>query len=150
MPQFINGKDTIMIDGKGYGVGLVQIKRKADVLDKYAKRTVSGDLRREILGVYFNYELTFGSFYDMDQYSRLFNKLTEAREFHMITIPTNKGMDTYKGYISKVQDVIEYVNGSDRRVTGLTCHFVAKEPHSTPLDSWLFLSSRYNESTTPH
>ena len=57
MPQFINGKDTIMIDGKGYGVGLVQIKRKADVLDKYAKRTVSGDLRREILGVYFNYEL---------------------------------------------------------------------------------------------
>ena len=72
MAQFINGNDTLLIDGEPFGVGLVQITRHADVLDKYALRTIDGDLRREILGIYFNYELTFGTFYDMEQYDRLF------------------------------------------------------------------------------
>lgn len=124
----MKNKAIIKIDNKEFGVGLVKINRHVDVLDKYAKRTISGDLKREILGVYFNYELSFGAFYDMNEYSRLFDKLTEKKEFHVIQIPTNKGSDVYKGYISKVRDVIEYVNGDERRITGLTCSFVAKEP----------------------
>lgn len=119
----------ITIDGEDYSVGLVTIDRNCDVLDKVAKRTVSGDLHREILGVYFNYELTFGTFKDMNTYSRLYNKLTEKKEFHIIQIPTNKGYDTFKGYIAKVKDKIEYVSGNERRISGLTCNFVAKEPH---------------------
>lgn len=128
MAQFINGNDTLLIDGEPFGVGLVQITRHADVLDKYALRTIDGDLRREILGIYFNYELTFGTFYDMEQYDRLFQKLTEKKEYHMITIPTNTGFDTYKGYISKVRDIIEYVNGEDRIIRGLSCSMVSKKP----------------------
>lgn len=120
----------IAIDGEDYSVGLVVINRSCDVLDKVARRTVSGDLHREILGVYFNYELTFGTFKDMDTYSRLYNKLTERIEFHTIQVPTNKGYDTFKGYIAKVRDKIEYVSGNERRITGLTCSFVAKLPHS--------------------
>ena len=56
MSQFINGKDTIMIDGKGYGVGLVTIKRKADVLaekkkleDSLAEVRQKKDAQQEIL-----------------------------------------------------------------------------------------------------
>ena len=128
MSQFDRGSSTIRIDNEDYGVGLVKIDRHVDVLDKVAKRTLDGDLHREILGIYFNYELTFGSFWDMQQYSRLFDKLTEKKEFHIIEIPTNTGYDTYKGYISKVKDVMEYVNGNERRIKGLKCSFVAKEP----------------------
>ena len=118
----------LRIDGLSLGVGLIQIERHVDVLDKMAKRTINGDLRREILGVYFNYKLTFAQFTDMIAYSKLFDKLTEKKEFHIIQIPTNLGYDTYTGYIAKVQDTIVYVNGNDRRVKGLTCEFVAKEP----------------------
>lgn len=109
-------------------MGLVKINRHVDVLDKYAKRTINGDLKREILGIYFNYDLTFGTFYDMEQYDKLFNKLTENKEFHIITIPTNTGYDTYQGYISNVKDVMEYINGNERIITNLTCSFVAKQP----------------------
>lgn len=126
--QFTRGSSVIKIDNEEYGVGLVKINRHVDVIDKVATRTLDGDLHREILGVYFNYELTFGTFWDMNQYSRLFDKLTEKREFHIIEIPTNTGFDTYKAYISRVRDVIEYVNGDERRIRGLSCSFVAKEP----------------------
>lgn len=121
---------VITIDGEDYSIGLVRIKRNCDVLDKVARRTVLGDLHREILGVYFNYDLEFGTFYDMETYSRLYNKLTERKEFHIIQVPTNKGFDTFKGYIAKVKDVIEYIGEREKRIKGLTCSFLAKEPHS--------------------
>ena len=47
----------ITIDGIDYSIGVVKISRKANVFDKYAKRTVDGDLHREIIGVYYNYEI---------------------------------------------------------------------------------------------
>lgn len=125
---------VITIDGEDYSVGIVSIERHCDVLDKIAKRTISGNLYREILGVYFNYEITFGTFDDMYTYSRLYNKLTEKKEFHVIQIPSNKGYDTFVGYISKVKDKIEYVSGDKRRISGLKCSFVAKDPHNGELD----------------
>lgn len=121
-------EQIIRIDGLSLGVGLVQIERHVDVLDKMARRTINGDLRREILGVYFNYKLTFGEFTNMVTYSKLFDKLTEKKEFHIIQIPSNLGYDTYTGYIASVKDTILYVNGNDRRIKGLTCEFVAKKP----------------------
>lgn len=129
MSQFTRGFNVVRIDNEEFGMGLIKIDRNCDVLDKVAKRTMDGDLYREILGVYFNYTLTFGTFWDMDQYDRLYKKLTAKQEFHIISIPSNKGYMTFKGYISKVTDHIEYVNGSNRRITGLTCSFVSKKPY---------------------
>ena len=116
MPQFTRGANIIRIDNEDFGVGLIKISRKCDVLDKVAKRTINGDLYREILGVYFNYEVTFGSFYDMDQYDRLYRKLTSKQEFHIISIPSNKGYMTFQGYIAKVKDNIEYVKINNSNV----------------------------------
>ena len=124
----------ITIDNVDYSVGVVNISRKANVLDKYAKRTVDGDLRREIIGVYYNYEIEFVSFWDMEQYNKLYDKLTEPQEFHVISILTNKGIRTFKGYIAEVEDKIEYASNNERRVTGLKCSFVSKEPSRTPLN----------------
>lgn len=127
--QFVRGANIVRIDNEDFGVGILKIERNCDVLDKIAKRTINGDLYREILGVYFNYTITFGTFWDMDQYDRLYKKLTSRQEFHIISIPTNKGFMTFKGYISKVKDTFEYVNGNKRRITGLNCSFVSKKPY---------------------
>ncbi len=51
----------IKIDGTEYNVPVISIKRTADFLDKFATRTESGDLQRELIGVYFNYQPQFGS-----------------------------------------------------------------------------------------
>ncbi len=75
------------IDNTDFTAGLVNIQRKVSILDKYAERTIDGDLKHEIIGVYYNYTLTFSQFWDMEQYDRLFNKLTQPKEFHTIRLP---------------------------------------------------------------
>ncbi len=50
------------IDNVDFTAGLININRKVNILDKYAQRTTNGDLKREIIGVYYNYNLTFSQF----------------------------------------------------------------------------------------
>ena len=135
MPQFNINKfsGAVQIDDVDFTLGLINIQRKVDVLDKYAERTIDGDLKREILGVYFNYKLTFSQFWDMDQYNKLFKKLTEPKDFHRITIVSNTGLQTtFQGYVAGVEDVIEYASGSLRTITGLKCDIIAKQPTLKP------------------
>jgi hypothetical protein len=108
------------IDNIDFTAGLINISRKVNILDRYAERTINGDLKREILGVYYNYSLTFSQFWDMNQYDKLFSKLTEPKEFHTIYLPKNTGYYKFRGYIAGVEDVIEFSrNASERIITGL-------------------------------
>ena len=76
----------IYIDGTYFNVPLVSVKREAKVLDKYAEREEeSGDLMREIIGVYINYTMNFGTIDDDDLYETLWDKLTEPVDFHEVT-----------------------------------------------------------------
>ena len=65
--QFSNEvfKGIFKIDNEDYTAGLIKTNRKVNVLDKYAERTIDGDLKREIIGVYYNYSLIFSPFWDM-------------------------------------------------------------------------------------
>ena len=67
----------LYIDGIGYKIDVLSVKRTADFLDKYAERTENGDLERELIGVYFNYKLQLGPGVDRAEYARLWGKLTE-------------------------------------------------------------------------
>ena len=42
-------EQLLKIDGQRFEVMLIKISRSASILDKYAKRTINGDLQREIL-----------------------------------------------------------------------------------------------------
>lgn len=77
----------LLLDGQSYDVDVLSIKRKAEFLDKYAERTESGDLERELIGVYFNYQLKLAPSTNPTEYDRLWEKLTEAEEFHTVTVP---------------------------------------------------------------
>lgn len=135
MKQFDERKfsGVVKIDDVDFTPGLVDIQRKVNVLDKYAERTIDGDLKREVLGVYFNYTLNFSGFWDMEQYDRLFKKLTEPVNFHRFVIVSNTGLELpFRGYVSGVEDVIEYASQNLRIVTGLKCEIIAKEPTLRP------------------
>lgn len=135
MKQFDERKfsGVVTIDDVDFTPGLVDIQRKVNVLDKYAERTIDGDLKREVLGVYFNYTLNFSGFWDMEQYDRLFKKLTEPVNFHRFVIVSNTGLELpFRGYVSGVEDVIEYASQNLRIVTGLKCEIIAKEPTLRP------------------
>lgn len=123
----------IYIDGAYFDVPLVAVKRNADFLDKYAEREEeTGDLLRELIGVYLNYTLSFGTIDDDNLYERLFNKLTEPVEFHDFTLPSTKGSYSFGGYISSVSDEMEKIMDDTVKFKGLTCKYTAKAPWRTP------------------
>lgn len=118
----------IYIDGTGYDVPVNELKRTADVLDKYANRTENGDLKRKGIGVYFNYEITFGDTLDMTAYNKLFKKLTEPEEFHSVRVPASDGDYTFQAYITKVSDEMIAQYKGKNYFGNLKASFTAKAP----------------------
>jgi hypothetical protein len=69
----------------------------------------------------------------MNQYDKLFSKLTEPKEFHTIYLPKNTGYYEFQGYVAGVEDVIEFSkNESERIITGLKCDIISKQPTFRP------------------
>jgi hypothetical protein len=120
--------DFIVIDGITFNIGVfADIKEAADFLDKYANRTEDGDLKRELIGVYFNFsDIKFEPQTDdnYEEYERLWNKLSEPEEFHQIKIANFE----FKSYFSNVSRVIcGYKNNRAYR-KDMTVNFTAKKP----------------------
>ncbi|MCI8801538.1 MAG: hypothetical protein HFH88_17285 [Lachnospiraceae bacterium] len=120
----------IMVDGIFFDIPMVSLKRTADFLDKYAERTEDGELQRELIGVYYNYTLTAGTSTDFGEtdYETFWNKMTEPVEFHDISIPTQSGYYTFRGYISSVSDEYKKILENEAVFTGFTCKLTAKGP----------------------
>jgi hypothetical protein len=123
---------SIIVDGTTYDIPVISISRAADVLDKYAERTTDGILHREIIGVYFNYTITFGQSTDIAEYAALWNKLTEAVEFHEVTVPDEAGDYTFDAYFSGVSDELRKQQGAVNYWKSLTVKFTAQSPAITP------------------
>jgi hypothetical protein len=119
----------IIIDGDHFDIPVIGIVRRADFLDKFAERTNDGKLHRELIGVYFNYQILFGTTTDTDVYEELWTKLTEAVEFHEVTVPDESGVEyTFTAYFSNVGDKMRKKVGVKNYWGNLTVNFIAKEP----------------------
>ena len=118
----------IVIDGEQYDIPVLSVKRKADFLDKYAERTEDGVLHRELIGVYFNYQLQLGPGSDRTEYAALWEKLTEPEEFHTVTVPDEAGNYTFTAYFSNVGDELLRQHGPKNYWKGLTVNFTARAP----------------------
>ena len=124
----------IKVDGVHFDIPMVSLKRRADFLDKYAERVETGDLQRELIGVYYNFDLTVGTSSDFGEteYEKFWDKMTEPVAFHDISIPTNSGYYTFKGYISSVSDEYKKILDNEAEYTGFTCKLTAKAPARIP------------------
>jgi hypothetical protein len=118
----------LIIDGESYDIPVISLKRKADFLDKYAQRTENGDLQRELIGVYFNYQLRLGTTLDTAEYARLWDKLTEPVEYHSVIVPDEAGDYTFTAYFSNIGDELRRQQGVKNYFKGLTVNFTAKSP----------------------
>ena len=96
---------TIIIDSITYSVPFVSLTRTADPLDKYAERTEDGNLHRELIGIYFNYQMQFGApttSAELSAYQALWAKITEATEFHTVTLPDELGDYEFEAYFASM------------------------------------------------
>lgn len=124
----MNFTQGIKIDNIYFDIPMVSLKRNADVLDKYANRTEDGDLKREIIGVYYNFTLTVGVVENPVVYQSLWDKLTEPTEFHTVELPDINGVYRFTAYISSVSDEYMKIKSNSASFQGLTAKFTAKSP----------------------
>jgi len=118
----------MIIDGTTYNIGVKSIKRNADFLDKFAERTEDGVLKRELIGVYFNYQLEFVQTNDVSEYARLWDKLTEPQEFHEVIVPDEKGAFSFSAYFNGVGDEFHRVTAGQSFLKTLKVNFTAQKP----------------------
>lgn len=124
---------TIVIDGTTYAVPVIAIDETCEFLDKFAERTQDGILHRELIGTFHNQKIQFGSPADMTAYNALWAKLTEAEEFHTVTVPDADGVDfTFTAYFSNVTRSLRKWDGNKTTWRGMTVNFVAQGPKATP------------------
>ena len=121
----------ITIDGTEYNVPIVSLKRKAEFLDKYAERTEDGKLHREIIGVYYNYYLQFGTGADVTEYAALWEKITEAEEFHTVIIPDGDGTHEFECYFSNISDKMFRYKDPQAFYKDLTLNMISRYPTRT-------------------
>lgn len=127
---------TITIDSVTYDVPVLSIEETCNFLDKYAERTEDGILHRELIGTYHNQRLVFGNpqtAAEITEYYSLWEKLTEATEFHTVTVPDEDGVDfTFDAYFSNVTRKLRKWTSGVTKWRGMTVNFIAQEPKATP------------------
>lgn len=124
----------LIVDGTYFDIPFVSLKREAPFLDKYAERVESGDLERELIGVYYNFALTVGSssdFGDTD-YEDFWDFMTTPVPFRNFSIPIKKGYYDFRGYITAISDEYKKILDNDAEYTGFTCKMIAKSPARRP------------------
>ena len=123
----------IVIDGESFDIPIISLDESADMLDKFAERTVDGKLKRELIGVYFNQQIRFGAPTDTAEMARLWEKLTEPVEFHTVTVPDADGVDfTFSAYFSNVRRSLRKHQAAKTFWKTMTVNFIAEEPARTP------------------
>ena len=121
----------IIIDNQVFNVGVISLKRKADFLDSEAtKRLENGDMYRDLIGVYFNYDLKFepSTPQNHSEYELLWEKLTEPVEFHTVTVPYNNTTFSFVAYFSGISDELMLQQRENNFWKGLSVNFKAKSP----------------------
>lgn len=125
------GDKVINIDGINFNAPLIKFTRSADFLDKYANRTESGTLERELIGVFYNYQLQLGMPPTPEEYDALWDKLTEPTEYHTVTVPDTMGTRTFTAYFSNVKDEMVKYKDAKGYFKGITVNYTSKAPTRT-------------------
>lgn len=121
------------IDGHSYNVAVTGIKRKAAVLDgKNAGRVLSGRMVRDIIGTYYNYDVSFGtSLLSPTDYDALYELLTAPVDYHTIIIPYGQESLTFQAYVANASDTLRRMTENYNHWGDLTITFTAMEPQRT-------------------
>lgn len=132
MPQNQRYTKPFVIDHVSYDVPLVSVTRKFNFLDKFAQRTMTGVLLRELIGVYATYDFQFGFIEDTATHDELFDKLSEPVESHIISFCGV--IDSPEVYVSGLKDEIRKIENTDIYYQHISCTFTGMAPFRRPSD----------------
>ena len=123
---------SLVIDGTTYNLPLKMVRRKAELLFKYANRTVDGVLHSEPIGTFYNYSVEVGrSLNDEADYADLWVVLTEPVSSHEITLPDESGTLTFDCYFANIKDEVAK-QATVNTFMGLSFDVIGISPARTP------------------
>ena len=123
----------LSVDGKKYDVLVTGLKRSFQVLDgENAERALSGRMIRDIIGTFYNYEMTLqskiGKYAD---YDALYEVLSAPVDSHKVVLPYGQRTLTFNAYVTAGQDNLIRKKSTESYWTGLTVQFIAMAPQRT-------------------
>lgn len=123
----------LSVDGKKYNVLVTGLKRSFQVLDgENAERALSGRMIRDIIGTFYNYEMTLqpkiGKYSD---YDALYEVLSAPVDSHKVVLPYGQRTLTFNAYVTAGQDNLIRKKSTESYWTGLTVQFIAMAPQRT-------------------
>jgi len=117
----------IKIDGISFDLNILSLQEEDTFVDKYAERTESYDLERELIGLFINYRAKLGNIQDEVQAQRFINKIREVVPFHEVEMPFDNTTLKFKAYITGItRNLLNTVGGN--RWGGYEVRFIAKAP----------------------
>lgn len=125
----------IVVDEVEYDVRILELDDSIEFLDKYAERTVDGNLRRELIGTFPKQQIRFGAPLNSAQraaYTALWEKLSEPVEFHTVTVPDADGVDfTFLAYVSGLRRRLRKLQAAATYWKEMSVTFTAQGPKAT-------------------
>lgn len=121
----------ITLDGTTYPhIHVTSIKRNFSVLDgPNAERMMSGEMRRDIIGTYYNYSMSIEADDNYPgEYDAFYEAITAPADSHRIVVPYAQRTLTFRAYVSQGSDELDIMMPSSNRWGGLSFNFVAMEP----------------------
>ena len=81
-------KLNLIIDGDSFSIDIFKLSRSAKIKTKVQAETEDGGIYREMIGTMLDIPtISFGIANDLDEYTRLFDKLIEPVPYHTIVLP---------------------------------------------------------------
>ena len=121
----------ITLDGTTYPhIHVTSIKRNFSVLDgPNAERMMSGEMRRDIIGTYYNYSMSIEAEDNYPgEYDAFYEAITAPVDSHRIVVPYAQRTLTFRAYVSQGSDELDIMMPSSNRWGSLSINFIAMEP----------------------
>lgn len=129
-------KRAFTVDNVAYDVFVPEggIKRQGRVLDgDNVGRTKAGDMIRDIIGTYYNYEIQVDAkALSRDEYDALYDVLSAPVDSHILTVPYGQDTLSFKAYVSNVDDTLKKIGDDGNQWEGLSFTFTAMSPQRRP------------------
>lgn len=124
MPQ------TFLLDGVGYNVHVTKLTRKFAVLDSDSSgRTQNGQMYRDVIGTFYNYEMTVQqSGMDTDSLDAFWEAISQPAVSHVCEFPYGQQTLTQRMYVTSGEQDIRLMTQQKNHWGEIQVSFIAMDP----------------------
>lgn len=122
------------MDGRTFNVAVTALTRKFSVLDTdQTGRVIAGDMYRDIIGTYYNYEMTVQPINsDPAAMDALWDAVSQPVPSHVCTFPYNQTTMTQTMYVTSGEQPIHALYPNKTEWGELKLSYIAMAPRITP------------------